>query len=60
MFTITFTFQNGSVGTLTHDSIAQIREWIRIFDNAEARDYCKIASIVVRENRQNNALSEVA
>lgn len=60
MFTITFTFLNGFVGTLTHDSIDQIREWIRIFDKPEARDYCKIASIVVRENRNKAEVSEAA
>lgn len=60
MFTITFTFNSGFVGTLTHDDPNQIREWLRIFDNAEARANCEIASIVVRENRNKAEVSEAA
>lgn len=45
--TITFQFQNGCPGTLTHHDPEQIREWLRIFDTPEARAYCGITDISV-------------
>lgn len=53
--TITFLFQNGLTGTLTHSDPAQIKDWLQIFDNPEARQYCKIVDISV-----GNAYSEAA
>lgn len=47
MNTITFTFESGFVKTLTHHDPEQIKEWLRIFDNPEARAYCKITDISV-------------
>jgi hypothetical protein len=48
MTTIILTFESGFVGTLTHHDPKQIREWLRIFDNPEAMDYCGIVGISVR------------
>jgi hypothetical protein len=55
MITIKFSFRNGLIGTLTHHDPEQIREWIRIFDNPEARTHCGIVDISVE-----NAYSEAA
>lgn len=55
MITIKFLFRNGLTGTLTHRDPAQIKEWLRIFDNPKARNHCEIVDISVE-----NAYSEAA
>lgn len=49
--TIYFNFDNGSVGTLTHQDPAQIQKWVEIFSRPDAMRECGILSIKVQTKR---------
>lgn len=58
--TITFQFQNGCPGTLTHHDPEQIREWLRIFGTPEAMKDCGIVGISVSRDGKSVRLQEAA